>query len=135
MIHEQIVEAHPNFIPGLNSLAYMYADRYPSAENLDRGMALLAKIPDEKKNAHILDTQGWLEYQRGNYTEAVEILERAKAADESPIVHMHLGLAYRRVNNLVQARMALEKALENDGKALSKEDRKTAQEALKGLNV
>jgi len=48
---------------------------------------------------------------------------------------MHLGLASRRVNNLVQARTALEKALENDGKALSKQDRKTAQEALKGLNA
>ncbi len=133
--YERIVAAHPDFIPGLNSLAYMYADRYPSVENLDRGMALLAKIPEEKKNAHILDTQGWLEYRRGNYTEAVAILERAKAADESPIVHMHLGLAYRRVNNLVQARTALEKALENDGKALSKADRKTAEETLKELDA
>jgi len=61
MIHEQMVEAHPDFIPGLNSLAYMYADRYPSAENLDRGRELLAKIPDEEKRTptYWIRRDGW----------------------------------------------------------------------------
>jgi tetratricopeptide (TPR) repeat protein len=133
--YEQIVEEHPGFIPGLNGLAYLYADRYPSEENLNRGLELLAKIPDEQKSAHILDTHGWLEYRQGNYEKAVEMLEKAKEAEESPIIHMHLGLAYLRINNVVQARTALEKALENEGRGLSKQDKQDAKEALEKLNA
>ena len=103
--------------------------------HLTRGLELVAKIPDEHKNAHILDTQGWLEYQRGNHEAAIQALERAKEADESPIVHLHLGLAYLKVNNLVQARTALEKALENGGRGLSNQDKEEAKKALEKLNA
>jgi tetratricopeptide (TPR) repeat protein len=133
--YEKTVKDYPEFIPGLNSLAYMYADRYPTKENLERGLELVAKIPEEQRNAHILDTLGWIHYRQGNYEDAVKVLERAEDADDNPVIHMHLGLAYLKLNDPVQAGTALEKALENDGKGLSKADRKTAEEALKKLNA
>ena len=132
--YEQTVAEHNDFIPGLNNLAYLYADHYPTQENLAKGLELLERIPEKYRNKHSMDTLGWIYYQQGNYDEAVNVLAGLVVENDDPMIHAHLGLAYFKANDPVQAREKLEKALEQEGSGLSKSARQMAEEALHRLN-
>ena len=74
----------------------MWAER---GVHLDEALDLLTEahlaLPND---AAITDSIGWVHYMRGNYSEAVPLLERAvilQAAD--PQINDHLGDAYWRV--------------------------------------
>jgi len=65
---------------------------------------------------HIVDSLGWVHYQRGEYEQAVTQLERAVELLEVPdaVIYDHLGDAYARLNRIDKAREAWQKALETD---------------------
>ena len=128
--YEKIVDEHPKFMPGLNNLAYAYADRYPTQKNLGRALKLLKEIPEEFLDANTLDTLGWLHYKRKEYDRAIEVFKQAESKGDSPILQLHLGLAYLETNQMIPAREALEKALKDGRPALSEKDKKLAREAL-----
>jgi len=78
------------------------------AQTARRGM------PDSPQAA---DTLGFAYYQKGVYRSAIDMFqeslrlnEKAGAPDD-PNVHFHLGLAYQKANQPVQARQQLERAL------------------------
>jgi tetratricopeptide (TPR) repeat protein len=79
----------PNNIAALNALGYSLANlttRYDEAHALvARALALR---PDD---AAILDSMGWVEYRRGNLTEALTYLEKAYKTFPDPEVAAHLG--------------------------------------------
>jgi cellulose synthase operon protein C len=63
------------------------------------------------------DTLGFAYFQKGVYRSAIDMFqeslrlnEKAGAADD-PMVHYHLGLAYQKANQPIQARQQLERAL------------------------
>ena len=131
--HERIADEHPKFIPGLNGLAYMYADRYPTQENLDRALRLLAEIPEELRTPNLHDTLGWVYYKKKDYDSAIKAFNRAESTDDRPVIQLHLGLAFLKKNQIIEARDALEKALADETTGLSDEDKKTAEEALRSV--
>ncbi|MCD6570056.1 MAG: tetratricopeptide repeat protein [Deltaproteobacteria bacterium] len=131
--YERTVDEHPKFVPGLNNLAYIYADRYPDKENLDKAIKFLKDIPKRFLNIDILDTFGWVYYQNKDYDKALEAFKQAEAKGDNPTLQLHLGLTYIKMNQLIPARVALEKALEDEGKGLVEKDRKIAQEAMEEL--
>ncbi|HID30352.1 MAG TPA: tetratricopeptide repeat protein, partial [Desulfobacterales bacterium] len=118
----------------VNNLAYLYVNRFPTRENLKRASELLSVIPEDSVGPQVLDTKGWVHYKQGQYDEAIKVLERARAAADNPIIQLHLGLAYLKGNQAVNARDALDKAMANEGKGLSAEDRKLAEEGLRSLS-
>ena len=132
--YERTVAEHSDFIPGLNNLAYLYADHYPTDANLVKGLELLKRIPEKYRNKHSLDTLGWIYYQQGNYDEAVNVLSGLVTENDDPMIKAHLGLAYFKANDPVQARENLEQALAQDGNGLSSKAKQMAQEALRSLN-
>jgi len=80
----------------------------PLAETARRGM------PDSPQAA---DTMGWVLYQKGAYSsaidqfqEALKLAEKAKSPD-NPTVHYHLGMAYERVGQPALARQHLQRVL------------------------
>ncbi len=85
----QILKLQPDNIAALNSLGYILTDRTQrfseARELLDRALQL---SPDD---AAILDSMGWLHYRTGQYPEALELLNRAYAADPNPEISAHLG--------------------------------------------
>ena len=63
------------------------------------------------------DTLGWAYYQKGVYDsaitqfhEALRLNDKVGAPDDA-IVHLHLGLAYEKTNQVPLARQHLEKAI------------------------
>ena len=72
-----------------------------------------AALKLKPESGYIIDSLGWVYYQKGLYNEAIESLEKALTlVPDDPTISEHLGDAYFRTKNY-------EKSLEMYQKALS----------------
>ena len=88
--------SNPDNAPALNYLGYTWAEqgiRLDEAESL-----ILRALEISPNDGYYIDSLGWVYYQRGEYEEAIEQLERAMdlASDDATIAE-HLGDAYRMI--------------------------------------
>ncbi len=105
-----------------NYLGFMWADR---GTNLDEAESYIKKaLASDPDNGAYLDSMGWLDYQRGKYSQALaELLNAAQALKEDdPTVFQHIGDAYEKLNRLPQALTYWQRAL-----ALDPQDKKLAE--------
>jgi putative PEP-CTERM system TPR-repeat lipoprotein len=111
--YQHVLEIRPNFAPAANNLAYIYAEHENRLdEALELAQLALQSDPD---NPQIADTLGWIHYRRGDFDDAVSLLEHsAGELPELAEVHFHLGMAYFKLGNLQSARISLQRALELD---------------------
>jgi tetratricopeptide (TPR) repeat protein len=71
-------------------------------------------MPD---SPYAADTLGYAYFQKGVYQSAIDMFQESirltekKGGPDDPTVHYHLGLAYQKANQPVQARQQLERAL------------------------
>jgi tetratricopeptide (TPR) repeat protein len=93
---------------GLASLLVTYRkDRV----SLDRARALTAGFTSTDDGA-LLDSSGWVSYQRGEFQVALETLERAaQRSPDSKVIHYHVALAELHAGQRERARANLETAL------------------------
>jgi tetratricopeptide (TPR) repeat protein len=85
---KEMVKRFPNEADALNALGYFYVEQNIK---LDEAEKLLDRALDIDPNRyHILDSRGWLEYQRGNYQAAEGYLQRAWALQKDAEVLVHL---------------------------------------------
>ena len=108
--YEKLLALNPDSVLALNNLAYLYAEHL---NQLDRAYELAEKArtlkPDE---AEIADTLGWILYKRGDYEQALALLqESANKLPENPEVQFHLGMTSYMMGQADKARSALEQAL------------------------
>ncbi len=82
----------------------------------------------------ILDTLGFVRYQRGEYAEAEDVLRRAaEAAPRDATIHYHLALTYHRLGRKVEAASWLRRALQAEpGFESAEAARKLLQELSAG---
>ena len=75
----------------LNNLAYLYAERL---NDLDKAYDLARKARDLQGNdPAIADTLGWVLSKRGDYQQALTILqESAEKLPDNPEIQFHLGM-------------------------------------------
>ena len=87
----------------LNYLAYSWVDR---GINLDRGLQMLKKATELKKNdGYIIDSLGWAYFAKKNYIEAEYFLEQAVALmPMDPIINDHYADSLWMLNKDIQAR-------------------------------
>src|SRR6266550_2183073 len=107
--YEKLLSTEPNFVPALNNLAYIYSERL---NNLDKAYDLARKAHELLgQDAAVGDTFGWVLYKRGDYQQALPILQESagKAAD-NPEVQFHLGMTAYMMGQTDLARVALQKA-------------------------
>ena len=97
----------------LNNLAWIYASR---AENLDEALSLVLSAQGITPNSPaILDTVGFVYYQRKEYVKAEPVLRRAaELGDRMAPVHYHLGMTYYRVGKKQDAIASLKRSLQLD---------------------
>jgi tetratricopeptide (TPR) repeat protein len=121
--YEKLLATNPDFVPALNNLAYLYAERM---NDLDKAYDLARKANDlQAQNAAASDTLGWVLYKRGDYQQALTLLqESASKLPENPEVQFHLGMAAYMMGQTDLANVALRKAAGSakdfDGKDESK---------------
>jgi tetratricopeptide (TPR) repeat protein len=107
--YERLLAIEPDSISALNNLAYLYVDRL---NDLDKAYDLARKARDLQGNdPAIADTFGWILSKRGDYQQALPILqESASKLPDSPEVQFHLGMTAYLMGQTDLARVALQKA-------------------------
>ena len=95
----------------LNNLAYRLGkDPATQSEALAMGERAYQQAP---QSGAVADTLGWILYQQGALERATRLLEQAAGSmPNNPEVHYHLGAAYAKGGKPVEARRALERALQ-----------------------
>ncbi|MBX2987898.1 MAG: tetratricopeptide repeat protein [Bdellovibrionaceae bacterium] len=116
---EKVIELDPNHVQGLNYLAFTWAE---SNERLDEAEKLARRATDlEPKDGYILDTLGWILFKKGEYAEAVRLLEAAVRYQPTvSVIAEHLGDAYMKTAMSEKAFDMYNKALqlETDSKKI-----------------
>jgi len=108
--YEKLLSTAPNFVPALNNLAYLYTEHL---NNLDKAYELASKARELLgQDASVGDTFGWVLYKRGDYQQALSILqESAGKVIDNPEIQFHLGMAAYMMGQTDLARVALRKAV------------------------
>ncbi len=128
---ERAVQLNPRAAVAANNLAWDYSN---NGGNLEAALQLAqlakAEIPD---NSSITDTLGWVYYQKGLASLAVTTLKEAVAQNASnPNIHYHLGLAYLKNGNKVEARSALQHVLKLNPAFPAADDVRRALASIEG---
>jgi len=107
--YEKLLSINPAFVPALNNLACLYTERL---NVLDKAYDLARKARDlQGQDPSIGDTFGWVLYKRGDYQQALTILqESAEKAADNPEIQFHLGMTAYMMGQTDMARVALRKA-------------------------
>ena len=107
--YERLLRVNPDSIAALNNLACIYADRLG---DLGKAYDLARKAREQQANdPAIADTFGWVLFKRGEYQQALPILQESAAKlPDSPEVQFHLGMTAYMMGQTDSARVALQKA-------------------------
>jgi tetratricopeptide (TPR) repeat protein len=107
--YERLISIDPNFISALNNLAYLYADRL---NDLDKAYDLARKARQlQRDDPAVADTFGWVLSKRGEYQQALPILQESAAKlPDSPEVQFHLGMTAYMMGQTDLAKVAFQKA-------------------------
>jgi tetratricopeptide (TPR) repeat protein len=107
--YEKLLAINPDFVPALNNLAYLYTERL---DDLNKAYDLARKAHDlQPQDVSVADTLGWVLYKRGDYQQALTILqESAEKAPDNPEIQFHLGMTAYMMGQTDLAKVALKKA-------------------------
>jgi tetratricopeptide (TPR) repeat protein len=106
----RVLEINPDHTDSLNYLGYSYAEE---AIRLDEAMDLIQKALKLKPGSgYIMDSLGWVYYQKGLYDQAARHLEKAASlTDDDPTINEHLGDVYLKLKRYKAALKHYQKAL------------------------
>ena len=107
--YERLLAIEPDSVSALNNLAYLYVNRL---NDLEKAYDRARKARDLQGNdPAIADTFGWILSKRGDYQQALAILQdsASKLPDNSE-VQFHLGMTAYMMGKAEVARVALQKA-------------------------
>ncbi|PYK13560.1 MAG: hypothetical protein DME65_01615 [Verrucomicrobia bacterium] len=107
--YERLLAINPNLVSALNNAACLYADRL---NDLGKAYDLARKARDLQGNdPAIADTLGWILSKRGEYQQALAMLQESAAKlPDSPEIQFHLGMTAYMMGQTDLARVALQKA-------------------------
>jgi Flp pilus assembly protein TadD len=104
----------PDHAEALNFVGYSYAEqgvRLDEAEELVRRALRLAP-----RSGHMVDSLGWIRFRKGDYKQAVELLEEAdRLTGPDASILEHLGDAYHAAARPADAAAAWRRALKSFG--------------------
>jgi len=107
--YEKAIEIDPKFVPALNNLASVLSVELAQP---DQALRIASQARDLAPNdAHVMDTLGWVLFQKGQYQKALPLLkESSERMPNEPLIQFHLGMTYYRLGHEESARQTLERA-------------------------
>jgi Flp pilus assembly protein TadD len=128
--YEALYKRIPGFQMAANNLAMLLVTYKKDRHSLDRARDLTAVFASSSVGG-LLDTNGWVHFKRGEYSDALPILARAaERAPEAKEIRYHLGMAELQAGQSARARSDLEAALSSATKYPWSDD---ARNVLAGL--
>lgn len=118
---EKVIGIQPDHSQALNYLAYSWAE---AGIHLEKAESYARQASNqEKDDAYILDTLGWVMYKKGDFKKAIEVLEKAHFMQpEVAIIAEHLGDAYFKLNMHEKAKAKFIKAEELEADDVRKKE-------------
>jgi Flp pilus assembly protein TadD len=114
-----------------NNLAMLLVSYKKDRASLDRARDLTAEFASSD-NGTLLDTNGWVHFKRGEYSQALPILGRAAdRAPDSKEIRYHLGMAELHAGETDRARADLETAVSGPGKFFGADEARVTLASLK----
>jgi tetratricopeptide (TPR) repeat protein len=107
----EVLKLDPTDTGAANDLGYSWADE---GKNLNKAEALIRRaVRAEPDNESFLDSLGWVQYKRGEFSAALQSLQKAVAnnPEPDPVVLNHLGDTYYRLGQKPEATKAWRQAL------------------------
>lgn len=108
----RIIEIDPSHAHAYNALGYHFADRN---ERLDEALELIRKaLSLMPKDAHIIDSMGWIQFRRGDLAQAERYLRQAHSLRADAEIATHLGEVLWVRGNQTEAKIFWRAAFEAD---------------------
>lgn len=124
--YEELYKRNPGQQLVANNLAMLLVTYKKDQRSLDRARDLAAGFASSNSGS-LLDTNGWVHYKRGEYAQALPVLERAaELAPDTKEIRYHLGVAELQAGQTDRARKDLELALSGSVKTPWADDARTA---------
>ena len=129
--YEKVINAAPNAAIALNNLADLYSEQFGQ---IDKAYDLAKRAKDAAPNeAHIADSLGWITFKKGDYRNALPLLnESAAKLPDNGEIQYHLGLTQYMLGDEEAARTTLQKAVQSASAFPQKEE---AQQRLAILTM
>lgn len=119
---EEVLVRSPKHAFSANGIAYRLAVQN---RDLDRAESLIRMaLQTDANNAAYLDTLGWVLYRKGDFTQALEFLQKAVTATNGthPVIVGHLGDVLDRLGKNEQAMRCWKMAIESITPAMLEQD-------------
>ncbi len=112
-LYEELLKNRPNVAVVKNNLAMILLRDNQNRAALDRALDLTKEFA-LSENPIYVDTLGWVYYMRGEYSDAVGVLERADRSNlKLPDISYHLGMAYYKLGRKQDAMDKLGESLQS----------------------
>jgi tetratricopeptide (TPR) repeat protein len=113
-----------------NNLAMLLANYKTDQASLDQARDMTNGFTSTD-NGPLLDTVGWVRFKRGEFQEALPLLERASSrSPDSNVIRYHLAMTELRLGLEDRARSNLETALSGKGDFSGSDEAKTVLASL-----
>jgi tetratricopeptide (TPR) repeat protein len=130
-LYDRWIAQDPKSQIAANNLAMLLVSYHTDKASLDRAQALTAGFASAG-NGDLLDTAGWVQFKRGEYSQALPVLQHAvELLPDSHEIHYHLGMAELRSGQIDRARRDLETALAGSSRFFGEQDARAALASLK----
>jgi tetratricopeptide (TPR) repeat protein len=112
-VYEKFLEEYPDHNTlTANNLAYIYAEYFPSEENLEKAQRLASQIVRDYPNQYnTMDTLAWIYCKQGHYNKGIQLYEKfSDSLMNNPVYAYHLGICYLKKGDRENASRYLQKA-------------------------
>jgi tetratricopeptide (TPR) repeat protein len=110
-IYRDLSELYPENLIVVNNLASMLLDYGNDKEDLELAVKLSKQLESSPQPAFV-DTVGWAHYHNKKFDSAIIYLSQVvEKAPDVNVFNYHLGMAYKKAGNAIQAKKYLQKSI------------------------